>query len=71
MKKVNVDTTLDVAYVEFRVGKVARTMQFSPGMLVDFDLEGQVLGIEVLSVAKMAPALSKKIARKTTKRRSA
>ncbi len=66
-----VDSKLDVAYVELRAGKVARTMQFSPGMLVDFDVEGQVLGIEVLSVAKAAPALVKKPARKSTRRRSA
>ena len=71
MKKVTVDSKLDVAYVELRTGKIAKTMQFSPGMLVDFDIEGQVLGIEVLSVVKAAPALVKKPARKGTKRRSA
>ncbi len=71
LKKATVDSKLDVAYVELRTGKVARTMQFSPGMLVDFDIEGQVLGIDVLSVARAAPALLKKPARKSTKRRSA
>ncbi len=71
MKKVTVDSKLDVAYVELRTGKVARTVQFSPGLLVDFDIEGQVLGIEVLSLAKAAPALAKKPARKSTRRRSA
>ena len=71
MKKVTVDSKLDVAYVELRTGKIAKTMQFSPGMLVDFDIEGQVLGIEVLSVVKAAPALVKKPARKGTKRQSA
>jgi uncharacterized protein YuzE len=71
LKKVTVDSKLDVAYVELRTRKIAKTMQFSPGMLVDFDIEGQVLGIEVLSVVKAAPALVMKPARKGTKRRSA
>ncbi len=72
MKNVTVDQKIDVAYVELRTGKVARTLQFSPGMLVDFDAEGQVIGIEVLSVTKIAPTLViKKNPRKTTKKRSA
>jgi uncharacterized protein YuzE len=71
LKKVTIDSKLDVAFVELRKGKISCTMQFSPGMLVEIDTEGQVLGIEELSVSKAVPALLKKPTRKTPKRKPA
>lgn len=51
------DEKLDVAYVRLRHGKVVRTVEIKPGILLDVDKNGEVLGIEVLSLAKLAPSL--------------
>lgn len=56
--EVTKDEALDVAYVRLRRGKVARTVEIRPGILVDVDKKGDVVGIEVLSVSKLAPALA-------------
>jgi len=71
MKKMTLDPKLDVAYIELRSGKVARTIEFRPGMLVDFDAKGQVVGIEILAAAELAPALAKKPSRKASKKKTA
>lgn len=55
--KVTKDKKLHVDYVQLKTGKVTRTVEFSPGLLVDFDKHGNVLGLEVLSLSKLAPVL--------------
>ena len=55
--KMKTDEKLDVGYVVFRKGKVAETVEIRPGVLLDLDSEGEVLGIEVLSLKALAPAL--------------
>ena len=40
-------------------------------MLVDFDAKGQVVGIEILAAAELAPALAKKPSRKASKKKTA
>jgi uncharacterized protein YuzE len=52
------DEKLDVAYVSLRHGKVAKTLEIKPGILLDLDKSGEVLGIEILSVSKLAPSLT-------------
>ena len=58
------DNELDVAYVRLRNGKVKQTVEMRPGVLMDLADEGEVLGIEILSVSKLAPKLAT-----TTKRK--
>ena len=67
MQKTTIDKDLDVAYVQLRSGKVAKTVEFAPSMLVDFDSHGRVVGIEVLAAQEMAPELVK--TKKTTRRK--
>ena len=71
MKKITIDEKLDVAYVELRKGKVASTVEFHPGMLVDFDASGRVVGIEILAAQDLAPLITKKTLRKATRKKSA
>jgi uncharacterized protein YuzE len=71
MNKMTIDEKLDVAYVELRKGKVASTVEFRAGMLVDFDASGQVVGIEILSAQDLAPLITKKTPRKATRKKSA
>ena len=58
--KIQRDKKLDVGYVTFRKGRVSETIEIRPGILIDLDKTGDVLGIEVLSLKKLAPALAGK-----------
>ncbi len=69
MQKTTINKELDVAYVQLHLGKVAKTVEFCPGMLVDFDKNGRVLGIEILAAQEMAPQLTKN--RKVSRKKSA
>ncbi|HLB58800.1 MAG TPA: DUF2283 domain-containing protein [Bdellovibrionota bacterium] len=51
------DKKLDVAYVKFRSGRVVKTVEVKDGVLIDFDKNGKVLGIEVLALKRLAPLL--------------
>jgi uncharacterized protein YuzE len=55
--KVTRKKKLDVAYVQLRKGSVAKTLKIRKDILIDLDRSGQVLGIEVLSLSALAPAL--------------
>jgi uncharacterized protein YuzE len=48
---------LDVAYIQLRGGRVAKTVELRPGLLFDLDKYGEIIGIEVLSLEKLAPLL--------------
>ncbi len=63
---IKTDKNLDVAYVKLKKGKVRSTVELRPGIIVDLDQNGQVLGIEVLSLTQLAPMLrgTKKTAKK-------
>jgi uncharacterized protein YuzE len=65
--KVEKNTKLDVAYIQLRKGTVKETLEMRPGLLFDLDKAGEVLGIEVLSLKKLAPLL-KGIAGKAKKK---
>jgi len=56
--KVKKDLKHDVAYIKLRKGRVASTVELRPGLLFDLDKNGEILGIEVLSIAKLAPLLA-------------
>ena len=52
------NNALDVAYLRLRHGKVKQSVEVRPGVILDLDDEGEVLGIEILSVSKLAPKLA-------------
>lgn len=55
--KVSKDKKLDVAYVQFKTGRVSKTVEVRPGILLDLDARGAVLGLEVMSISTLAPVL--------------
>ena len=63
-KEITREDALDVAYVRLRRGRVAKTVEVRPGILVDLDKTGEVIGIEILSVSKIAPALEASTAKR-------
>jgi len=50
--KLEFDPTADAAYFEISSVPVERTEEVEPGINADYDAEGHLVGIEVLSVSK-------------------
>lgn len=50
--KLEFDPTADAAYFEISSAPVDRTEEIEPGINADYDNEGRLVGIEVLSVSK-------------------
>lgn len=58
--RITQDKKLDVAYIQFKKGKIHSTKKLKKGILVDFDKNGDIVGLEVLMASELAPALSLK-----------
>jgi uncharacterized protein YuzE len=50
--KLEFDPVADAAYFEIATGDVFRSEEIKPGVILDFDTDGNVLGVEVLSISK-------------------
>ena len=66
--RITKSKSLNVGYVKLKNGKIIETLEIRPGILLDLDKNGEIIGIEVLSLSELAPAL--RISPKTKKRRS-
>lgn len=42
------DPEARASYIQVRDGEVARTIELNPGLLVDVDAAGDVLGVEII-----------------------
>lgn len=62
--KITMDPVANASYIELRKGVVARTVQLSETVLIDFSKSGEVLGIEILSDDQPAPRRKSSAARK-------
>jgi len=51
--KVEYDQQADAMYIRLRGGKVIESEEVRPGVVLDFDAQGQVLGIEMLGLSKL------------------
>ncbi len=43
---------VDVVYIQFSEKKVAKSDEDKPGIIIDYDNEGSIVGIEVLDASK-------------------
>jgi len=50
--KLEFDPAADAAYFEISSAQVERTEEIEPGINADYDAQGHLVGIEVLSVSK-------------------
>ncbi|MEK0434024.1 MAG: hypothetical protein RL369_73 [Pseudomonadota bacterium] len=50
--KIEYDQQADAMYIRLRAGKVIESEEVRPGVVLDFDAQGQVLGIEMLDVSQ-------------------
>ncbi|MBI4146242.1 DUF2283 domain-containing protein [Candidatus Woesearchaeota archaeon] len=53
--KIQYDTTADAMYIKLREGKVAKTEEVNVDTMIDYDSDGQIIGIEILFVKERMP----------------
>ena len=49
--KIEYDPKADAMYIRLLAGEVAESDEVRPGIVLDFDIDGRVLGIEMLDVS--------------------
>ncbi len=59
--KLELDPIADAAYFEIFPAGVASTKEIEPGILADYDVDGRLIGLEILSVSQQTklPVLDK------------
>lgn len=60
--KIEFDQAADALYIELMEGEIEKTEEIKPGMILDYDASGNVLGVEVLYLSKRAELPMKKAA---------
>ena len=50
--KLEFDPQADAAYFEISDADIEATREIEPGIIADYDAQGHIVGIEVLSVSK-------------------
>ncbi|GBD26713.1 hypothetical protein HRbin30_02053 [bacterium HR30] len=55
--KLKVDLQADALYLTLSEAPASRSEEISPGIVVDYDDQDQVVGIEMLYLSKRAPAV--------------
>lgn len=53
--KLKVDEQADALYLTLREAPAVRSEEVSPGIIVDYDDEDRVVGVEMLYLSKRAP----------------
>ncbi len=60
--KLEFDPQADAVYLELTEAEVEKSTEIQPGIVLDYDAEGQVVGIEVLYVSQRSQLSLKKAA---------
>jgi uncharacterized protein YuzE len=60
--KLEFDPIADAAYLEISDSEIEATRQIEPGIIADYDAQGHIVGIEILSISKRALPAPIKIA---------
>jgi uncharacterized protein YuzE len=53
--KVKYDKEVDVLYIHFSEGKIVESDEDKPGIILDYDEQGSIVGIEMLNASKRIP----------------
>jgi uncharacterized protein YuzE len=54
--KLSYDPTVDALFVRFSEAPTLESEEIKPGIILDFDAEGHIVGIEILDVKNQLPA---------------
>lgn len=54
--KIKYDPKVDAVYIELAKGRYDRTRKVSETVLVDEDVKGKILGVEILDAKKSIPS---------------
>jgi len=49
---IKYDKEVDIVYIQFSENKVSESVADKPGIILDYDDEGNIVGIEVLDASK-------------------
>jgi len=60
--KLEFDPQADALYLELMEAEVEQSKEIQPGVILDYDAEGRIVGIEVLYVSKRGQLPLKKAA---------
>lgn len=56
--KLHVDTQADALYLRLDETPVAESEEVAPGVVLDYDVAGNVVGVEMLRLSARVPALN-------------
>jgi uncharacterized protein YuzE len=48
---IRYDKELDIVYIRFSEKKITESNEDKPGIILDYDIEGSIVGIEVLNAS--------------------
>jgi uncharacterized protein YuzE len=57
--KVKYDKEVDVLYITLTEEKIKESDEHKPGIILDFDADGNMVGIEILDASKKIPSAMK------------
>lgn len=60
--KIEFDPIADALYLELTDSEVEKTEEIKPGVMMDYDADGNIVGVEVLYISKRANQPIKKAA---------
>lgn len=55
--KLHVDEKADALYLRLDDSKIIESEEVSPGVVLDYDEENRVVGVEILGITKRVPGL--------------
>jgi uncharacterized protein YuzE len=58
--RLKVDPEADALYLRLDESKIVESQEVAPGVVLDFNQQNQVVGVEILHLSKRAPKLNLK-----------
>lgn len=56
--KLRVDPDADALYLRLDDSRIIESQEVSPGVVLDFNEQNQVVGVEILNLSQRAPSLN-------------
>lgn len=60
--KINYDAEEDILYIIIREGPIVDSKELDEDIRVEYDLKGEIAGIEIMNARNIAKAIAKEIA---------